>query len=236
MKIVKDNELGKLSIRDYVYLSLKERILSLELEPNTKISEKEIAEALEVSRTPVREAFLKLSEEGLLEIVPQSGTTVSKIDLYLVEEGRFVREKLETAIVSEACVSFSMPFFVQLESNLTLQEISIKKDYTRMFELDEEFHKILFYGCGKTRTWEITQQMNTQFKRLRILRLLSTELDWDIIVLQHREIHRLISNGRAKEAEKVMKEHLQLVDFEKETLLKQYPHYFKKLSLHNHLT
>lgn len=224
--LIRNKELGKLSIRESVYVSLKEKILSLELEPMTKISEKEISEKLAVSRTPVREAFLKLSEEGLLEIVPQSGTIVSRIDLNLVEEGRYVREKLETAIVRDACMNFSESYILQLESNIAMQEFSVTKDYTKMFELDEEFHQILFFGCGKMKTWDLTQQMNTQFKRLRMLRLLTTNLDWDIIVEQHKEIYNLIVKKSPDEAENMMKTHLQLVDFEKETLIDQYPYYF----------
>lgn len=228
MDIIRNRDSGKLSIRESVYLSLKDKILSLDLEPMTKISEKEIAEKLEVSRTPVREAFLKLSEVGLLEIVPQSGTIVSRIDLNLVEEGRFVREKLESAIVREACVDFSKSYLLQLESNIAMQEFSVSKDYTRMFELDEEFHQLLFFGCGKMKTWDLTQQMNTQFKRLRMLRLQSTSLDWDIIVQQHKQIYELIVKRHPDEADNMMKAHLQLVDFEKETLISQYPHYFNK--------
>lgn len=48
------------STRDYTYQLLRKRILHLQLEPGTKISEKEIADELNVSRTPVREAFMKL--------------------------------------------------------------------------------------------------------------------------------------------------------------------------------
>lgn len=222
------SEVGRLSIRDKVYISMKEKILSMELEPLTKISEKVIAKQLEVSRTPVREAFLKLSEDGLLEIIPQSGTIVAKIDLGLVEEGRFAREKLETAIVNEACRSFSPEYLLQLETNIAMQEFSVAKHPAKMFELDEEFHRLLFFGCGKVKTWELIQQMNTQFKRLRMLRLLTADLDWDIIVDQHRELYHCIAERQADRAEEVMEAHLQLVEFEKETLINQYPDYFSK--------
>src|SRR5262249_9041063 len=87
------------STRDAVYHKLKEQILSVELIPGTNISEKEISVQMGVSRTPVRESFVRLSQEGLLDIYPQRGTVVSLIDLELVEEARFMREQLECAVV-----------------------------------------------------------------------------------------------------------------------------------------
>ena len=65
--------------------------MSLELPPGTSISEKEIAEKLQVSRTPVREAFLRLSEDELLNVLPQRGTLVTLIDLEHVDEARFLQ-------------------------------------------------------------------------------------------------------------------------------------------------
>nr|WP_100406865.1 GntR family transcriptional regulator [Bacillus solitudinis] len=216
------------STREFAYQAIKEKILSLELEPATKISEKEISTTLQVSRTPVREAFLKLAQEELLEIFPQSGTIVSRIDLDHVEEARFVREKLETAIVHDACQSFPEEYLFQLESNVATQEIYVKKsNFTRMFELDEEFHKIIFSGCGKSRTWSMIQQMNNHFKRLRMLRLLVSNLDWNIIVSQHKEIVQLITDKNEQKAKEVIKKHLQLVVVEKAILIAQYPNYFK---------
>ena len=72
---------GTGSTRDFSYQILKTKILNLELKPGTKISEKEIADELSVSRTPVREAFMMLAQEDLLDVIPQIGTIVSKINL-----------------------------------------------------------------------------------------------------------------------------------------------------------
>ena len=90
------------SSRQYVYDIVKEQIMTGDLAPGTKLSEKEISEKLDVSRTLVREALLQLNQEDHLGIFPQIGTIVTKIDLKLVEEGRFVREHIEKAIVREA--------------------------------------------------------------------------------------------------------------------------------------
>lgn len=214
------------SSRQYVYDIVKEQIMTGELAPGTKLSEKEISEKLNVSRTPVREAFLQLNQEDLLGIFPQIGTIITKIDLKLVEEGRFVREHIEKAIVREAAASINEEDLLQIESNLTLQEFSLQKEsYQRLFELDDQFHYLLYKGCQKERTWNMIKRMNVQFDRLRLFRL-AVNHDWDIIVAQHREIFEAIQKGNADEAEKKTIEHLSLVNIEKTDLKDKYSDYF----------
>ncbi|APO46325.1 GntR family transcriptional regulator [Paenibacillus xylanexedens] len=214
------------STRAYSYNLLKERILHLELKPGTKISEKEIADELQVSRTPVREAFMKLAEEELLDIIPQSGTIVSHINLEHVEEGRFMREKMEKEIVTLACVSFPEEYRFRLETNIAMQEVCIgKNNFYRLFELDEEFHQILFQGTGKLRTWRMLQQLNIPFNRLRLLRL-AEDSNLEVIISQHKEIYRLITERKTEQAVQVMEAHLRLVVIEQESIKAKYPHYF----------
>ena len=67
-----------------IYNQLKEEIIDLKIEPGALISENEISRRFEVSRTPVRDVFLRLCNDGLLEVLPQRGTKVSLIDMELV--------------------------------------------------------------------------------------------------------------------------------------------------------
>jgi DNA-binding GntR family transcriptional regulator len=215
------------STRDFVYRKLKEQIINWELNPGTKISEKEVALLLDVSRTPVREAFMQLAQEELLVIVPQSGTIVSKIDLGLLEEGRFVREHIEKAVVREVCVTFNDNQLFQLETNLTMQEFCLEKGtHNRLFQLDEEFHQILFQICNKTRSWEMIRRMNSHFDRLRMLRLAQNH-NWNVLIDQHKEIFQAISDKNPDEAELIMEKHMKLVIVELEDLIAENPEYFK---------
>ncbi|MDC3416061.1 GntR family transcriptional regulator [Aquibacillus salsiterrae] len=214
------------SNRDYVYQIIKEQIINWQLKPGTKVSEKEIGNQLNVSRTPVREAFLKLAQEELIGIFPQSGTIISKIDLNLVEEGRFVREHIERAVVREACHRLDDEHLFQLETNVTMQELCVEKEsYQRLFDLDGQFHRILFHGCNKIKTWYMVSQMNSHFDRVRMLRLASNP-DWNVVVNQHKALFERISEKNAEEAEKLMSSHLKLINFEKEQLKEKYPSYF----------
>ncbi|ABO67130.1 GntR family transcriptional regulator [Geobacillus thermodenitrificans] len=214
------------SARDQLYDMLKEKILRLELEPGTKISEKEIAEQLHISRTPVREAFLKLAQDELLDIIPQSGTIVSRINLEYVEEGRLIREVVEKEVAALACVKFREDHLFQLEKNITMQELCVERgNFLELFELDEAFHQLIYDGCRMSRSWKMIQNLNIHFNRLRVLRL-SSNLDWDIIISHHKQICQLIANKEADKVRQVMEEHLRLVEIEKDMLKRQYPHYF----------
>ncbi|MFC7393042.1 GntR family transcriptional regulator [Scopulibacillus cellulosilyticus] len=216
------------STRDFVYQEIKNQIINLELTPGEKILEKEIAEKLEVSRTPVREAFLKLAEEELIGIYPQSGTVVSKIDLDLVEEARFVRENIEKAVVKIACVQLNESDLFLFKKNLALQELCLSKDtYQQLFKLDKEFHKILFESVGKSGIWKIVNKMNSHFDRLRLLRL-TVNTDWELLVSQHKEIFQAIVEKNEKLAGDLMEKHLKLVNFEKEEIKATYPEYFNQ--------
>src|SRR5690606_9977779 len=105
----------------YVYEIIKKNIINLNMPPGTRVSEKEISDLLNVSRTPVREAFIKLSKEGLIYVVPQKGSYISHIDLDAVEDARFIRECLEKAVMEIATENFPIKLIKELERNIDIQ-------------------------------------------------------------------------------------------------------------------
>lgn len=210
-----------------VYSRLKQQIVRLELPPGTTLSEKEMSLAFNVSRTPVRESFVRLAQEGLLIVLPQRGTRVSLIDPELVEEARFMREQLEKAVIRLACQQFPDDKLAELEDNLDRQKESIERhDGKEMFELDEAFHRILFEGCRKTGTWNVIQQMNAHLNRSRVL-WLSADPHWSHLYEQHREMAEAVRRHDEDYAERVMKEHLSLIISNLSVLQKKHPDYFK---------
>jgi len=215
------------SSREAVYTTLKQLILSLKLPPGTAISEKEISLEFNVSRTPVRESFVRLAQEGLLEVYPQRGTYVSLIQVDLVEEARFMREHLERAVIRLACVQFPDEHMKILEQNLAQQqECILEPDDERMFGLDEEFHSTLFAGCNKKNTWSVIQHMNVHLNRSRMLRL-SSDHHWDHLLEQHRSMVQAIQQHDAQTAEHMMQEHLHLTVTDLAVLRDTYPSYFQ---------
>ncbi|WP_211748813.1 GntR family transcriptional regulator [Paenibacillus sp. Marseille-Q4541] len=215
------------STREAVYESLKEQILQFDLIPGTTISEKEIALSFHVSRTPVRESFLRLAAEGLLDVYPQRGTVVSLIDLELVEEARFLREQLECAVIRLACEHISNEALAELELLLVRQKATMNaQDDKAMFDLDEAFHKLLFDSCNKRNTWNAIQQMNVHLNRSRKLRL-AADHNWQHLYDQHQQMVQAIREHDTETAVSLMKDHLHLTVQDQSFLKEKFPNYFK---------
>lgn len=215
------------SIKNYTYMVLRNNIVDLNLKPGEAISENEIANILNVSRTPVREAFAKLVSEELLEVYPQKGTQVSYIDLKRVEEARFMRLKLEEAVVKLACEDFPENYLFELESNINQQEFCIaKKNYIAAFVLDNSLHEIIFKGCGKEQIWNAIHFMNGDFDRVRALNVI-TSMNMDIVLSQHKSIVNAIKAKDSELGVKLICEHLTKVNKDKKVLISEYPTYFK---------
>ena len=227
MDLLITNKTSTSSTKEYIYKTLKKNIIEIKLKPGENITEKGIAETFGVSRTPVREAFIKLTQEGLLEVYPQRGTQVSLIDLDRVEEARFTRENLEKAVIKIACQEFPSNLLFELRSNLNAQNFCAKeKNYLRLFYLDEEFHRIIFEGCNKERIWFLINQISLDFNRTRILKL-SSNFSLDKILLQHQKIVKAIMESRPIDGEKTIEEHLNRIDIDFNKLKLSYPSYFK---------
>lgn len=216
------------STREYIIRVLRTNIIDLNLKPGRNISEKEIAEELGVSRTPVREAFIKLAQEELLEVYPQRGTSISLIDLDLVEEARFVRCTLEKAVIALASQGMDNQYIMELEENLNRQEYHAgMSNYSKLLHLDNQFHRIIFKAFKKERTYAFIESMNSHFNRVRMLRL-AASFHLEKVLSEH---HRILEAIREKDGEKavnIMEEHLSSIIIVQEILKQKYPDYFKR--------
>jgi DNA-binding GntR family transcriptional regulator len=214
------------STRAWIYQVLRENIIHLHLRPGQALSEAEIGRRLRVSRTPVREAFIRLAEDGLLEVHPQRGSYVSLIDPGRASEARFLRSVAEKAILKEACRAFPERSLFELNANVEMQRFCRReRNYEKMFQLDNEFHAILFRGCGKERLWVHLKKFDSDLDRLRMLKL-SAKYDWSGIVGHHERIARLVGTRKPGLVDAVMDEHLDPGHLEK--LIEQYREYIRR--------
>ncbi|SIR24583.1 GntR family transcriptional regulator [Halanaerobium kushneri] len=226
MNLAYHKKYNNLNMKDYVYNVLKENIMNLTIKPGTILRKKEIASEFEVSRTPIREAFVKLKEEGLIDVYPQRGTFVSYIDLDKVKEAKFMREALETKIVKLACEVFPDEKIFDLEANLKVQEMSLQQNnYLKLFEYDNEFHKMLFEGCNMENIWTSIEQISSHLNRMRILSL-SADFNRSDVIEDHQRIINTIRERDSKKALQVMESHISRIKFDQEKLKRDYPDYF----------
>ncbi|WP_135548601.1 GntR family transcriptional regulator [Paenibacillus cymbidii] len=215
-----------LPIKDRVYEELKQRILKLSLKPGQALSEKEIAEHLHVSRTPVREAFIRLAGDQLVRILPQRGTYVSKISLSAVRESCFIREALEVAAMLRAIAVWKQDDGNQLRLIVEEQAACIRShDYTSFYMLDERFHQTLSVVSGFPATWDVVRSVKLQMDRGRYLSM-SIGNRLTTIVDQHQSIFDAMLAKDSSLAERRMREHIQETCRYIESLGAQFPEFF----------
>ncbi len=213
------------STRDYAIRCLTYNIVNLHLKPGQLVSESIISELLELSRTPVREAFFDLSKSGLLKIMPQRGTRVAHIDLDLVEEARFARWAIERCIVQQLAESRADYDIVELRNNIEKQ-LACKedKDAEQLLEIDNTFHKLLFRFCQKESVYNYLKRLRVHFDRVRKLNI--ERVETDRIINDHTELTDAIeAQDKAKSLE-VIDRHLTRVIDDIHYLKLQYPDYF----------
>ena len=177
--------------KNYALRVLKENIVDLELAPGSQISENELSAALGISRTPVREALSDLEKVKLVEIVPQKKTSIALIDYDLVEEASFMRCTLETAVIDQVCCMRTEQDLMRFEQNLAAQRIAFRSgDLEEVMRRDNEFHRFFFEITRKPEIWQLMQNLQVLFDRVRNLSL-STITD-EAIISEHEAIFESI--------------------------------------------
>ncbi|QND45674.1 GntR family transcriptional regulator (plasmid) [Rhizobium lusitanum] len=216
----------KLPMAPQIYGSIRQSILDLRLTPKQALSEKELALMLGVSRTPVREALIKLSEDGLVDIFPQRGTFVAPIRVAEVLEAQFIREALEVSVVGRVAEISDPAIIARLQESLARQKRAVDNgDLDGFLAEDENFHFILSASVNLTRAWKVIQNVKGQLDRVRVLSLPEPGHLAELYE-QHQAIVTSIKSGNAAAAKKHMTKHLQQVFRTIDKLLARRPEIF----------
>jgi GntR family transcriptional regulator, rspAB operon transcriptional repressor len=155
-----------------IYSDLRSELVSLQRRPGEAISETEIALSYGVSRTPVREAILKLSDEGLVEIFPQSGIIVSRIPIAALPESIVIRKALEETTARLAAQRASSSQILTLRAIIERQrEADAADDREAFHQADEAFHATIADVAGYPGIWKFIQQVKIHVDRYRRLTL-----------------------------------------------------------------
>jgi DNA-binding GntR family transcriptional regulator len=194
-----------------VFELLRSDIVLGVLKPLDSIRELEVAERLGVSRTPIREALLRLQMLGLVDIFPQSGTRVAPIRLEKVKAAQLIREAVEVEVVRRACTTATEQDLGALAHLIEDQEIAARRnDLRRLFELDEEFHRAIFRAAQVPAVADELEDIKSHLNRLRYL-----SVNWprgaDKVTSEHRTILRAIRARDEAAAADAMTAHLRAV-------------------------
>lgn len=215
------------NMQHQAYLEISKRILHSDYAPGDKISENSLEKDLNLGRTPIREALIRLRRDGLIEVIPQSGTYVSKIDLDVAINARFVRESIERKVMIEAAAKSKSTDIKKIQGIIEAQTIAIQNNnYKDFFDLDEAFHRSFYEITDKKMVWDWLQTINVQLNRFRWLRLSLTSLDWGKLVNDHKLLLTAVKHHAPEEAQRLTINHLHLMLDEEQVLITAFPTYF----------
>lgn len=214
------------TIADHVYNQLHRSIVSLELKPGSPISEQEIAQAEGVSRTPVREAILRLSKECLVEVVPKSGTYVGRIPLASLLEALIAKSALEQVTIKAAAKRATPSQIMKLKASLEEQrEAAGENNYEYFKQADEAFHELIASIAGYPSIWAMIRQLKVQIDRT--CRLILKDAGVMTMTLEeHALIVDGIENNKPALAASRMNEHMERIEKEAAEECKKFPEYF----------
>lgn len=216
----------RVSTRSHVYSLLRRAIVSLEFPPGQPLSENDLAARHDVSRTPVREALIRLADESLVEVVPQLGTFVSRISVRDVVEVQFIRETLERASLPHAVERITKQDERKLRLLLLEQEEAEEDgDLQHWFDTDEAIHRTLVEIGGHQKIWPIVSSTKAHLDRVRMLTLPDPGLLQELHMQHGSIIEHVIAKDLAA-ADDVLRHHLQLALGALQSLEERYPDYF----------
>jgi DNA-binding GntR family transcriptional regulator len=192
--------------RAYAYT--KQRVLDLTFPGGSMLSEGEVAQALGLSRTPVREAFLQLESEGLLELYPKRGALVvpvSTAEVLGVVEARLLVERFAVAKVIEDRI----PVVHELELSIAQQNVLLARhDGDGFVEADREFHRILVASTSNTVLLGFYDSLRDRQRRMIALSLSRDAHRARDVVAQHRELAVAIAESDLETAYELLHRHL----------------------------
>jgi GntR family transcriptional regulator, rspAB operon transcriptional repressor len=209
-----------------VYRTLRQEIVWLQRKPGEAIIEKDIAQAQNVSRTPVREALLRLAAEGLVDTIPKSGTTVARIPLTKLPEAIVVRKALEQVTASAAALRAQRSDVTSLRAILQRQrEASDAGDRAEFHKADEAFHAAVAVIGGYPGIWSLVQTVKTQIDRYRLLTL-PQQGRMARVIVEHTAVVTAIARHDGPRAASAMGGHLEQLQISMEDIRRMNPDFF----------
>ncbi len=196
------------SLRDAVYETLKDAILTGEMKPGERIMEIPIADQLGVSRTPVREALHRLQEENLVIIQPKCGAKVADITEKSVRDALAVRTTIEEMSVRLAARNHSADVVNKLrEINTAIETAVREQDIETIFACDKNLHRVICDAADNPVLSSVTAFLDDLVLRYRIEYVKCIE-DCGQLTVEHGELVDAIEAGNEELAVKLIREHI----------------------------
>ncbi len=215
------------SLNQQTYERIRSDIMTFSLKPGETVSAAKLAERYDVSRTPVREALVRLHDDGMVDIYPKSKSMVSKINVRLAQQEWFIRKTLELGMVDSFFDKVTqkdielMKDFYHKQVQITLQERTHESscEYLR---LDNEFHKVTYRVAGEQLAANVISNTMSHYSRMRLMIDLES-VNQDRTVSDHRELIELAEAGDREGYRKCLSRHMGYIIQDIENVRQQYP-------------
>lgn len=197
-----------LPLRDVVFNTLRQAILTGELKPGERLMEIHLANRLGVSRTPIREAIRKLELEGLVTMIPRRGAEVAQITEKSMKDVLEVRRTLDALSAELACERISSEEEEALKKACQAFEDAVKtKDTKAIAKADVAIHDIIAEATGNQRLIQLINNLAEQMYRYRF-EYIKDATQHERIIQEHRIIYESIVNKDKEAASKMAKTHI----------------------------
>jgi Transcriptional regulators len=218
---------GSDTLSRQIYRVLLEKIISLQLKPFEVLSEVSIANEFGVSRTPTREALVRLADLGLVEVVSQRGTFVAPMRELDLERSQFAREAIETCLLERVIqLGRYSDLASRLEVEIGIQETSARMGNMKRFcQSDDAFHALIAETAGYPHVQSEIDRAKVHMDRIRHL-VLKGVGDMGLVVDQHKAIAMAVASGETGRSQDALQVHLRRVLRLIEEAKVSFPEYF----------
>jgi DNA-binding GntR family transcriptional regulator len=197
------------SLGDQVFENLRQAIIRGEVAPGDRLVESRIAEVLDISRTPVREAIHKLEREGLLRKLPHGGFTVVHLSREDIEETFGIRCVLESYAARLAALNHREEELISLEEKIReFQSCLAKGRLEELPKINTEFHNLLYALSRSPKLIKLLNDLRDQVFRFRRI-LLKIDNMGRTSNEDHRKMLEAIRQRDPDRVEKLVKEHIE---------------------------
>ncbi len=201
-------EFDQSSFSDRVYTAILEQLINHRIKPGEKLSEEDIASALQVSRTPVREALKRLASDGLVDFYPRRGAYAKEITHRDITELYELRRCVEIHAAKLAMGNIPKNHLRRI--NLLIENCHLAEDddfIEAELQLDRDIHKAINIYCGNSRLKEMLEKLDHLARFMRILQLNRKERAKDNFT-EHEKFWKALVAEEKKLMVQCLKEHL----------------------------
>ncbi len=207
-----------LPLRDVVFNTLRQAILTGDLKPGERLMEIHLANRLGVSRTPIREAIRKLELEGLVTMIPRRGAEVAQITEKSMNDVLEVRRALDALCVELACERISEEEIKSLKVACDYFERAVRgKDAKKIAQADVELHDIIVKATRNQRLIQLVNNLSEQMYRYRY-ECIKDASQHGRLIEEHRVIYESIVRKDKETASRAAKVH---IDNQEKAIIRQ---------------